>query len=133
MSCAKRNQNLEYIFLKFFWSQLILVCFSGYPGDIRTGQPTPSPSLKHSTPLPSPATSQPSPATPNDEHHVTSTRSPPTQEGGEPRFQEQNVETRFTSAPVYSLLPPSAILPDPYGQKFGLLSSQDSFYPLGFQ
>jgi len=93
---------------------------TGYPGEIRTGQspqhtllsPAP-PSAKQVTPLPSPAHS-------NDEHQVTSTKSPTSAE-------EKETE------PVLTLLPPSSIIPDHYGiagHKLGLVSGQEGFtYP----
>ncbi len=75
----------HWMLLVFFL--LILVFFTGYPGDSRTGQPPPH----TSPPLPPPST---------DEHHVSSSRSPP-----QPKASPDPGE------PVYTVLTTTSLPP----------------------
>eukprot|EP00088_Acartia_fossae_P059628 TRINITY_DN7094_c0_g1_i5.p1 TRINITY_DN7094_c0_g1~~TRINITY_DN7094_c0_g1_i5.p1 ORF type:complete len:693 (+),score=109.25 TRINITY_DN7094_c0_g1_i5:39-2081(+) len=115
--------------------------------------PTPSPShnltspahSKHGTPLPSPAP----PSQINDEYQVTSSRSPGASLRSQPgSLQDRSQQTHLLQqqqgtggedVPVYTVLPPTSILPTETHQyasttqKYSSLYNQDSFLQLNFQ
>ena len=125
----------------------------GYPGENRTGNPHhPHPHHPHRTPLPSPAapkhsTPLPSPAPSNDEHQVTSTRSPLARDDERRSYRDLDAPQHHggilaaaAATPVYTLLPPAAGTTnlaaaaggDFGGQKINLFH-QEPYFQLNFQ